>query len=112
MTEQINNTEKSALSRALLKATIAGAAVALFAISIFVFGVDEPNPEWGSNWRIKPLILTPLIGAFGGAGCFLMYYLSIRGWLNKSLAVILSIIGFTFSLWIGLVLGLNGIMWN
>jgi hypothetical protein len=88
-----------------------GGAIGLLLISFFVFGVDNPRPEWGKLWQIKPLIVTPVAGALGGAFYYFMDYVSYQGF-NKTLAVILSIIVFMIALWLGTVLGLNGTMWN
>ena len=88
-----------------------GAGIALVVISLFVFGVDQPNPEWGKYWRIRPLIVTPLAGAAGGVFYVFMDYLSSRG-LNKAVAIILSLVVYIIGLWMGIVLGLVGTMWN
>jgi hypothetical protein len=88
-----------------------GAGIAFLVISFFVFGVDAPHPEWSKYWRIRPLIITPLAGAAGGAFYAFMTYLSTRG-LNRTLAVILSIAVYLVGLWLGTVLGLDGTMWD
>lgn len=95
----------------LVKPMLAGTCIALFAISFFVFGVDAPRPEWGKFWMVRPLIVTPLAGAAGGAFYAFMKYLSNRGF-NRTLAVILSIVVYLVGLWLGFVLGLDGTLWN
>jgi hypothetical protein len=90
------------------KRMLIGGGIALAVIAVFVFGAGKGKPEWGSYWMVKPLILTPLIGAIAGA-C--TYKLDQLGW-NKTLTVILNIIGYLVALWIGIVLGLNGTMWD
>lgn len=85
--------------------------MALLVISFFVFGVDNPNPEWGKFWRVRPLIITPLAGAMGGAFYAFMDYQSSRGF-NRILAILLSIVVYVVGLWLGIVLGLAGTMWN
>ena len=90
---------------------LVGAGIALLVISFFVFGVDQPHPEWGKLWRIKPLIITPLAGALGGAFYAFMEYQSSRG-LNRAVAIILSLLVYLVALWLGIVLGLNGTMWD
>jgi hypothetical protein len=74
--------------------------------------VDNPKPEWGKLWQIRPLIITPLAGAMGGLFFYFMNYMSSRGSINKVLAVILSFVVFTIGLWLGVVLGLDGTMWD
>ena len=111
MTQRNNLTTQHNQPVSITKPVLIGAAIGLFLISFFVFGVDEPNPEWGRLWRIKPLIVTPLAGAMGGAFFYFMNFMGIRG-VNKTFAFIISVIGFIVALWMGTVLGLNGTMWN
>jgi hypothetical protein len=93
------------------KPVLIGAGIALLIISFLVFGVDEPNPEWGRLWRIQPLIITPLAGAMGGAFFYFMNFMGDRG-VNKTVALLLGLLGFVVALWMGTVLGLVGTMWN
>jgi hypothetical protein len=89
-----------------------GAAIGLVLISFFVFGVDHPGPEWGEYWRIRPLIVTPLAGAAGGLFYWFMDYQSSKRGMNRTIAVVLSLIVFVVGLWMGIVLGLAGTMWH
>lgn len=109
MTQRNNFTTGHPVS--LVKPMLAGAGMALLVISFFVFGVDNPNPEWGKFWRVRPLIITPLAGAMGGAFYAFMDYQSSRGF-NRILAILLSIVVYVVGLWLGIVLGLVGTMWN
>ena len=111
MTQQHNSSNQPVNSVALAKPILMGAGIAFLVISFFVFGVDEPHPEWGKFWMIRPLIITPLAGALGGAVYAFMDYQSSRG-LNRPLAVILSIVVYLIGLWLGTVLGLDGTMWD
>ena len=64
----------------LLKRMLLGAGIALVIISLFVFG-GTANPEWPRFWRIRPLIVTPLAGAAGGAFSYLMTHITRQdGW--------------------------------
>jgi hypothetical protein len=94
-----------------VKPMLVGAGIALLAISFFVFGVDEPHPEWGRFWRIRPLIITPLAGAMGGAFYAFMDDQRSRGF-SRTLAIFLSVVVYLIGLWLGIVLGLDGTMWN
>jgi hypothetical protein len=96
----------------LAKPMLIGAAIGLALISVFVFGVDHPKPEWGKLWQIRPLIVTPAAGAMGGAFYYLMDYLSSTKGLNRTVAVVMSLLVFLVGLWLGTVLGLAGTMWN
>jgi hypothetical protein len=95
----------------LSKSTLIGASIALVAISFFVFG-GEANPLWGKFWKIRPLIITPLAGAAGGAFYYFMDQLRSKGLLNPVIAVILSLVIYIVGLWMGIVLGLDGTMWD
>jgi len=111
MTQQNQLTPQSLPLASFVKPMLIGAGVGLIVISFFVFGVDEPAPHWPKLWFIRPLIVTPVAAAMGGAFYHFMDFLSSRG-LNKTVAVILSLVVFLISLWLGTVLGLAGTMWN
>jgi len=88
------------------------AIVGLVVVGFFVIGAGDGDPAWGSNWRIKPLLLTPFMCAMVG----LCYDITeplrkIAGWRGNVLFV-LSILGLIVGLWMSLILGLNGTMWD
>ncbi|SKB87095.1 potassium transporter KefB [Daejeonella lutea] len=89
-----------------------GAGIALAVISFFIFGADNVNPLWGKFWMIRPLIVTPLAGATGGAFYFFMDRMRAKGQINGVLAIILSVLIYIIGLWLGIVLGLDGTMWD
>lgn len=91
---------------------LTGGLIALAIASFFVFSADGPKPEWGSCWMVKPLILTPLAGAFGGLLYGLIGNMRKQGKMNPVLAVVLGVMVYLVVLWIGIVLGLNGTMWD
>ena len=112
MTNQNNFADRSIDKSALTKYMIFGAIVGLAVISLFVFGADNPKPEWGSYWRVRPLIITPLSGAAGGAVLYFMNnFWAQRGWA-KAVTFAASIVIAVIGLWIGIVLGLDGTMWD
>lgn len=94
-----------------VKPMLIGAGIALLVISFFVFGVDELKQELGNYWMIRPLIITPLAGAVGGAFYAFMNYQSSRGF-NRTFAMTLSLVIYIIGLWLGIVLGLDGTMWD
>ena len=95
-----------------VKPTLFGGAVALILVSLMVFTVKTPRPEWGQYWMIQPLIITPVIGAMGGLFYFIVNYQGAKWGLNKILTVFIGVLGFIIALWMGIVLGLHGTMWN
>lgn len=95
-----------------LKFAIAGAVLALVLISILVFTVPNPNPEWGKYWYIKPLLITPFITSISGV-CF--YFINTKKTQSRLLNLLIflsSVLVLFFFLWIGTVLGLDGTLWN
>lgn len=91
---------------------LVGAAIGLLLISLFLLSADDPDPEWGKLWMIRPLIIIPLAGAMGALCNYLIVHFHNLGWVNKTIAIILSAIVFIVGLWLGVVLGLDGTMWN
>jgi hypothetical protein len=110
---QIENlTKKPLFTDRLAKRMMIGAAIGLVMVSFFVIVAGKGRPEWGDYWRIKPLLLTPVLGAIVG----LCYDVTeplrqIKGWIG-TLFFVLSLLGYAIGLWMGLILGLNGTLWN
>lgn len=110
MTQTQNST--SQLSASLSKRMLGGAAIGLLLITLFLFSADEPNLAWGTLWMIRPLVIVTLAGAMGGLSNYFIIVFHNRVGLNKTLAIILSVIIFIIGIWLGVVLGLDGTMWN
>lgn len=113
MTQGNNLTVRPIHPGVLRKNIFVGYGIGLIAISFFVLSAHNPTPAaWGSLWMIKPLILTPLAGASGGAYYyFTRHFFYQDGW-KKPMGVVLGVLGFTIAIWMGIVLGLNGTMWD
>ena len=112
MTIANNLTSGPIFTAALRKRMMVGAGLALLAISFFVISAGKGDPTWDDYWRIKPLLLTPFLGAIVGL-CFdaSERLRQINGWLGRLFGV-LSFVGYFIGLWMALVLGLAGTMWN
>lgn len=52
-------------AKSLFVSMLAGAAIGLIIISLFVFLVDDPDPEWAQFWKVSPLIIILLARALG-----------------------------------------------
>lgn len=111
MTNQQTTAGKMVNRGSLLKAILLGAGVGLLVILSFITGA-ETQPHWPEHWKIRPLIITPLVAAFGGSLAYIATKLLKRKGLNEVIAVILSLIGFVIALWMGIVLGLDGTLWD
>ena len=94
------------------KRMVQGAGIAFTVITIFLLGAGESSPYWGRFWMIKPLIIVPLAGALGGAFYYCMDYLRFQGGADKVMASFLSLIIYIFGLFLGIVLGLDGTLWD
>ena len=96
----------------LAKRMLVGAGIGLMLISLFLASADEADPAWGKFWMIRPLIIVPLAGAMGGLCNYFIVGFHYLAGINKTVAVILSVIIFIVGLWLGTVLGLDGTMWD
>lgn len=96
----------------LIKFAIAGAVIALILISLLIFSVNTPKPEWGQHWYIRPLIVAPFITSIGGIALYLLNLKDFKSKILNLILLIMSILIFVFFLWIGIILGLDGTLWN
>lgn len=91
---------------------ILGAGIGLVVILFFIVGA-QAKPEWGKLWMIRPLIIVPAAGAAGGLFSYLMHhYLGYRGGWHRVLSILLTAVVGLFGLWVGIVLGLDGTLWD
>lgn len=107
-----NNVTKPINRASLIRSALIGAGIALLIISFFVLSVNEPNPDWPKFWRVRPFIITPLAGGFGGAVYYLINRLFNRSGWKKGLFTLLAVIVFLIILWMGTILGLDGTLWD
>ena len=104
----VNNiNRKSVMIRMLI-----GATLGLVFISLYVFSVKNPNPEWGKLWMIRPLVIVPLAAAAGSLFFSSIDLLRPQSSWKKILLMILSAFAFIVALWVGIVLGLDGTLWD
>jgi hypothetical protein len=104
--------QRSSQRSALTKRALIGAAIAFILMSIFLMGVNHPNPAWPKFWYIRPLVVLPFAGAAGGIFYHLVNPFHYGSPWKKILAAILCLLVYIFALWMGTVLGLNGTLWN
>lgn len=111
MTQDQNYSTQPRLSRSHLSPMLYGAGIALLFIGVFLIGA-ESKPEWSQYWMLRPLIIVPLAGAFGGLFFHLMKNARARRGWTKALAILFSFIGYLVIVWLGIVLGLDGTLWD
>lgn len=109
---QSNNATSQPLQVSLAKRMIIGAGIGLLVISFFLITAGEGNPAWGPLWRIRPLIVVPFAGAMGGLCNYYIFYFRNQFGINKAIATILSVLVCIIGLWMGIVLGLDGTLWD
>ena len=96
------------------KRMLLGAVIALILIAIFIYvGEQKSHPEWGNLWMVRPFIIVPMAGALGG---LFFYFINNRpffksGW-KRAMGVVLGLIAYIVTLWIGTILGLSGTWWD
>jgi hypothetical protein len=112
MTTSVPSTTQPVQPSSLVNKMLIGAGIALILISIFLYGVHHPKPEWGKFWMIRPLIIVPLAGATGGLVYYFLDRFTDQGGWKKALAIAASVIIYLIGLWMGFVLGLDGTLWN
>ena len=105
--DKLHITKKSLFTRMGI-----GALFGFGFISLFVFGADNVDPSWGKYWQIRPLIVTPLFGAIGSLAFYLRDIFPTKSVLSGTLILVASTIVFIMTIWVGLVLGLDGTMWD
>lgn len=91
---------------------VIGGSIALFLISLFIIPIQDPNPEWGKFWRVRPLIIVTLAGATGGAFYYFIHRINPESGWKKITVTVLSILIYIFGLWMGTIIGLDGTLWN
>jgi hypothetical protein len=107
-TNDTTQTNKGSLTKRML----VGAGIGLLLICLFLSTAGNPNPAWPKLWFLRPLIIVPLAGAMGGlCNYYFVYFHHMMG-VNKTIAMILSVVIFIIGLWLGTVLGLDGTYWN
>lgn len=96
-----------------VKPAYIGAAIGYLIITIFLLvpGI-EPHPSWPKFWMIRPMVFVPLFGVFGGLFFKLMTMAKTMGKFNGFITVILAVLGFIIAIWVGLILGLDGTLWD
>lgn len=112
MTQRNNFTIQGINRKSLITRMLIGGGIGLIVISLFLSGTGEPNPEWGKFWMLRPLIIVPIATAFGSLSFYSIDFVGSQGTLKRVLAFAFSIISFVISLWLGIVLGLDGTLWN
>jgi len=87
-----------------------GVVIGLLVITVFLVPAHTQS-DWGRFWMLRPLIVTPFAGAMGGLFFSIMENRYKSGW-KRAVAIILSILVFIVGLWLGIVLGLAGTLWD
>jgi hypothetical protein len=112
MTKQEESQNQLVHAASVGKRMLQGAGIALFLISLFLLSAGKPDPGWSKFWMIKPLLMVPAAGALGGLFFYNMDHLRSQGGSREVFAIVLSLVVYLVVLWLGVVLGLIGTMWD
>ncbi len=97
----------------LASRVLAGAVIGLALILWMLSTVKNARPEWGPYWMVRPLVMVPLAGALAGGCNFILFRFGVLiGIQNKWVAGVLSAIILLIGLWLGIIVGLDGTLWN
>jgi hypothetical protein len=107
-----NDSTQQLPSISLGKRMLIGAIIGLVVISYFLILSHGGDPAWGKYWMIRPLIVTPFAGAMGGLCNYVIIRYHQHYRIPKILAYIATALVFIVGLWMGIILGLDGTMWN
>lgn len=89
-----------------------GGGIGLVVISYFLISSGGGDPAWGKYWMIQPLLVGPFAGAMGGlCNYYIVHFRWVAG-ISRPLAIIISVVVSIVGMWMGIVLGLHGTMWN
>ena len=109
---QQNESQNQNLAAAAGRRTLTGAAFGLALITLFLAGVQHPDPVWGKLWMIRPLLVVTMAGALGGFINYMLLHYHQKLGIHKVVAVVLSALIYVVGLWLGSVLGLAGTLWD
>jgi hypothetical protein len=99
-------------TKTILLNVLTGYVVGLGVISLFISAVDHPKPEWGTYWMLRPLIITPLASACGALALLLPDFLKLITPWKRILALLAGLLLFMAAMWTGIILGLDGTLWD
>ncbi len=87
-----------------------GALAGLALICLFIFAEQHPKPEWGAYWWVRPVLVTPVVVALGASAA---YFVLNQGRGNGRIFTgVLAVLIFLLSAWMGIVMGLDGTLWD
>ena len=107
-----NNSASQPGQASLIKPMLLGTVVGVLVVSLFLFSSGEGKPEWGTLWKIRPMIVLPLAGAAWGVCYYFLRQNHSRFGVNKTIAVILGVLGLFIAMWMGVVVGFDGTLWD
>lgn len=112
MVEKHNFQKEPVQLAAAGRRALVGAFIGFTLIALFLAGINPPDPAWGAYWMLRPLLVVPLAGAFGGFLNYLLLRYRQRLGIHPAIAGAISVVVFLVGLWLGFVLGLAGTLWD
>src|SRR5688572_30407821 len=91
---------------------IIGAIAGLAVVAFLLFAAGAADPAWGKYWMIRPIIVLTFAGAMAGlCNYIILHYRHLAG-LHRIVAIIISLVVSLVGIWMGIVLGFDGTLWN
>lgn len=99
-------------SSTITRRALAGAIPAFIVIGLFLMMPYTVDKGWSKYWMLRPLFIVPLAGAMGG----LFYHFmdtcrKCNGW-NRLLTISASVLVYVVGVWLGIIAGLDGTLWD
>ena len=112
MAQRIISSIKAIGMQQIIQRMLGGAAVGLLIVTLLVFSAGHPKPEWREWWMLRPMAITPIATAFGSLAFFSLNIFRPKERWKKMAVLLLSTLVFMITLWTGIILGLDGTLWD
>ena len=112
MTHPNNFINQTIHNVSLRNRVLIGGGIGLVVVSFFLIQTNSADPAWGKLWMIRPLIVLPLAGMGAGLINYFLSDLRSQGSIGKTLAIVATVIVYFIALWMGVVVGFDGTLWD
>ena len=103
---------KNSYKRSFIKIVLLGFALGLFIASMLIHNVSFPKLSWGPNWYIKPMLVLSFVASIGSIPFYFANQYEASNHSKKILAYLGATLFLLFFIWIGIILGFDGTIWN
>lgn len=89
-----------------------GALIGVAVVTFFLYGSGGGDPTWGKYWMIQPILVLIFAGTMAGLCNYIILHNRHLVGLSRIVAIVISLVVSIVGLWMGVVLGFHGTMWN